>query len=216
MHQRRSSPSPRGESFGEHRHDGIEIRPRERAIRPRASHERKEIVFAALARRYLRGNLLREDVKRAVLRDDAIELAATHRAEERGAFDQVIARLGQQASLGRTADRVTRAADALEQRRDPVRRSDLADEIDVTDVDAELERRGRDERLQRAALQPMLGVEANLLRQAAVMRGHGLLAEPLAQMPRSTLGHLARIDEDQRRLVLRDQLREAVGDAPRR
>ena len=91
MHQRRSSPSPRGESFGEHRHDGIEIGSRERAIRPRASHERKEVVFAALARRYLRGNLLREDVERGILRDDAVKLAATHRAEECGAFNQVIA-----------------------------------------------------------------------------------------------------------------------------
>src|SRR2546423_13357509 len=89
-------------------------------------------------------------------------------------------------------------------------RSDLAHEIDVPDVDAELERRGGDERLQRPVLQPVLGVEANLLREAAVMRGDRILAEPLAQMARGALRHLARVHEDQRRPVLADQLRQPV------
>ena len=83
------------------------------------------------------------------------------------------------------------AADALQQRGDAVRRADLADEIDVADVDAELERRRGDERLQLPGLQPRLGVEPLLLRQAAVMRGDGVLAEALAQMPRDALGHAA-------------------------
>src|SRR5258705_9429816 len=89
-------------------------------------------------------------------------------------------------------------------------RADLAHEVHVTDVDAELERRGGDERLQRAVLQPMLGVEPNLLRQAAVMRGDRILAEPLAQVPRRPLRHLSRVHEDQRRAVLGDELRQAV------
>ena len=80
----------------------------------------------------------------------------------------------------------------------------------MTDVDAELERRRGDERLQRARLQSMLRVEANLLRQAAVMRGDRILAKPLAQMPRGPLGHLPRVDENQRRPVLGDELREAI------
>ena len=80
----------------------------------------------------------------------------------------------------------------------------------MADIDAELERRRRDERLQRAVLQPVLGVETNLLRQAAVMRGDGLLAQPLAQVTRRPLGHLSRVDEDQRRLVLGDELGQAV------
>ena len=55
---------------------------------------------------------------------------------------------------------VAGAADALQERRDAVRRSNLADEIDVADVDAELERRRRDERAQLPVLQPRFGVEA--------------------------------------------------------
>jgi hypothetical protein len=72
------------------------------------------------------------------------------------------------------------AADALEERRDAVRRPDLADQIDVADVDAELERRGRDERLQLAALQRS-SASRRVLRQAAVVRADGLLAEPVAR-----------------------------------
>ena len=42
------------------------------------------------------------------------------------------------------------------------------------------------------------------------MRGDGVLAEPLAEVPRDALGHPPRVDEDERRACARDQLREAV------
>jgi hypothetical protein len=65
------------------------------------------------------------------------------------------------------------AADALQQRRDAARRADLADEIDVADVDAELERRGRDERRSPPAFSRSRRRGA-LLRQAAVVRRDGV------------------------------------------
>ena len=74
------------------------------------------------------------------------------------------------------------AADALQEARDRARRAELADQIDVADVDAELERGGRDQRLQLAALEPLLGVEPLFLGEAAVVRGDMLLAEPLRQL----------------------------------
>ena len=83
------------------------------------------------------------------------------------------------------------AADALQERGDRARRAELADQVDVADVDAELERRGGDQRLQLAALQALLGVEPLLARQAAVVRGDVLLAEPLGQVARRALGHAA-------------------------
>ena len=96
-----------------------------------------------------------------------------------------------------------------------MRRSDLADEIDVTDVDPELQRRGRDQRFELPRLQPVLRVEPFVLRQAAVMRGHRRrtrcgIAEPLGEMTREALRHVPRVDEHERRLVLVDQLREPV------
>ena len=110
---------------------------------------------------------------------------------------------GKEPPLGRAADRVARAADALQKRRDRARRAELADEVDVADVDAELERGGGDQRFQLAALQPLLGLEPPLLGQAAVMGGDRVLAEPLGELARDALAHAARVDEDERRLCSR-------------
>ena len=73
------------------------------------------------------------------MRHDAIELATAGGTQQRRALHQVVERHRQHSSLGRTADRVPGSTDTLQQRRDAVRRSDLADEIDVPDIDAELE-----------------------------------------------------------------------------
>ena len=105
--------------------------------------------------------------------------------------------------LRRVLDLVARAADALQRDRDRSRRSDLADEIDRADVDAELERRRGDDRLELAGLQPLFGGQPQLARQAAVMRQHGVFAEPLAKVMRDPLGQPARVDEHERRLDAR-------------
>ena len=83
--------------------------------------------------------------------DDAIELAARgpRAAAPRTRRDRR-ATIGNRRPFGSAGDGVAGAADALQERGDAVRRADLADEIDVADVDAELERRGRDQRLERA------------------------------------------------------------------
>ena len=104
------------------------------------------------------------------------------RVEQRRAFDQFVARQREQPALGRAVDRVAGAADALQKRRDRARRAELADEIDLADIDAEFERGGRDQRLQGAVLEPLLGVEAQFLGEAAVMRRDLIGAEPLGQM----------------------------------
>ncbi len=144
------------------------------------------------------------------MHDDGIELAAANGAQQRGALNQVVARDRQQASLRHAGNRVSRPADALEERGDAVRRPDLADEVDVADVDPELQRGGRDERLERAGLEPVLGVEPRLLRETPVMRGHRLLAEPLAQLARDALRHPPRVHEHDRRLVRGDEIGEAL------
>ena len=105
---------------------------------------------------------------------------------------------------------MARAADPLQEARDRARRAELADEIDVADVDAQLERRGGDQRLQLAVLQPLLGVEPLLLGQAAVMRGDRVLAQPLGQRAGDALGHAARVDEYQRGAMRFDQAQEPV------
>ena len=88
----------------------------------------------------------------------------------------------------------------------------MADQIDVADVDAQLQRRGGDQHLQFAALQPLLGVEPKLLGHAAVMGGDRILAEAFRQLPRDALGHPARVDEDERRAMLARQRGDPIVD----
>ena len=102
------------------------------------------------------------------------------------------------------------SSDPLEERGDPVRRSDLTHQIHVPDVDAELERRGRDQRAQAAGLEPGLGVEARFFREAPVMRRDRVVADPIAQMTREALGHPPRVHENERRPMRLDERREPV------
>ncbi len=138
--------------------------------------------------------------------------SSPRRTERRSAraLDQVVARRREDAALRQAADGVAGTADPLQERRDAVWRADLAYEIDVPDVDPELERGRGHERAQLTGLQPALGVEPRLLRQAAVMRGDGVLSKPLAQVPRQPFRHAPRIDEYQRRPVRRDERRQPV------
>ena len=94
-----------------------------------------------------------------------VELARANGANQRGALDQFVARGGEEAALRLRADPVARAADALQRDRDRARRADLADQIDGSDVDAELERSRRDHRPQLAVLQTRLGVQAQSWRE---------------------------------------------------
>ena len=210
MDQRGAAAAPRREAVRRHREHGVEVASLEVAIRPRAAHEREQLVFGVLAAARFGDDLLREHVQRRIVRDDRVQFAAPDGPEQRRALDQIVARRRKDASLRRARDRVAGSADALEQRGDPVRRSDLADEIHVADVDAKFERRRRDERAQAAALQPRLGVEPCFFREAAVVRGDGVLAKPIAQVPRQPLRHPPRVDEHQRRPVVADQRGEPV------
>ena len=208
--ERRPAAAPRGETLGQHRHYGIELAAFERPVRPCAADEIEQLVFGTWPAGDFRRDLLREHIERRVLHDDGVELTAADRSEQRGAFHEVVARHRQQATLGRARNGVTRSTDPLQQRRDAVGRADLADQIDVTDIDAELQRCRGDQRFERAALEAMLRVDARFLGQASVMRGDLLFAEALAQVPGDSLGHPSRIDEDERRPMRADQLRQTV------
>ena len=102
----------------------------------------------------------------------------------------------------RPAAGVVRPAHPLQERGEAARRADLAHQLHRPDVDAQLQRRGGDQRLQVAAAQPGLDPLPPLLGQAAVMGGDLALAEPLAQLVRDPLGHPPGVDEHQRGPVL--------------
>ena len=192
--------------------DRVEVLARELAVGPGAPQAREQLVLVPGLGHARGDDRLRQDVERCARLGRAIEQALPHRDEQRGRFDQLVLGQREEPALGRAADAVSGATDALQQRRDRARRAELHDQVDVADVDAELERGGGDQRLELAALQPLLGVQSALLRETRVVGRDRVLAEDLRELGADALGHLARSDEDERRAVLADQIRDAGVD----
>ena len=144
----------------------------ELAIRPGAPHQREQLVLVPLARGDLGDDLLRQHVERLLAGSrSAIELAAAHASSSAAHSTSSSRDSGNSRPFGMPPTAWPERPTRCRKRRDRARRAELADQVDVADVDAELERRGRDQRLQLAALQPLLGVEPLLLGEAAVVRG---------------------------------------------
>ena len=92
MEKRAAPASPRRKAVGEHRHNGIELGLRERAIRPSTAAHGIELLLAPLAACDLGNDLLGQDVE-GMLRDrQPVELAAPGAVEQACAFHQVVAR----------------------------------------------------------------------------------------------------------------------------
>ncbi len=207
---RAAPPAVRREAVGDHARDSDEVVEREILVARGVRETLVQILDLPFLHADLSHDLLREHVERLRPWAYRVELAAANACEHRRALDEIVARQREQPPFRNSPEPVARPADALQERRDPVRRAELADEIDVADVDAQFERRRRDERLQLTRLQAFLGLEPVLLREAAVMRRHGVLAEPLGQVACRALGVPSRVDEHERRAMRADQLREPV------
>ena len=105
---------------------------------------------------------------------------------------------------------MARPAHALEADADVARRAYLADEVDVADVDAKLERRRGNADRHVAGLQPLLGVVPRLLRHAAVVRDDLRVAEPFRHEVGNALDQAARVHEQESRAVRPNELRDLV------
>ena len=155
---------------------------------------------------------MREHIQRLIGDRQRVEFAAANAVEQRRAFDQFVARQRKQPSLRRSFHRVARTPDALQERRDRARRAELADQIDIADIDAELQRSGGDQHLQGAALEPLFGVQPQFLGHAAVVGGDMFFAEAVRQLPGDALRHSAGVDEDERGAMLLRQRRDPFVD----
>ena len=174
-----ATAAARSEAVCEHPDDIVELRALQVAVGVGALQQGEELIEVPLARGDFGHDLLRQHIERLGGNAQAIELPAPDAVEQRRAFDEIVARQREKPAFGRAAQAVTGASDALQQGCDGPRRAELTDQIHVTDVDAELERCGRDESLELAALQARLRREAQLLRQAAVVRRDQRLAHTL-------------------------------------
>ena len=86
------------------------------------------------------------------------------------------------------------------------------DEIDRAHVDAELERRGRDQAADLSGLQPVFDLDALRPRERSVVRADQRLAGQLVERAGEPLRDAAAVDEDQRRAVRAHQFEQARMD----
>ena len=212
VQQRASAPGAFAHPLRKHVDDLAEVVAAQVPVRRGAPEQRVQVVLGPLLARRLRHDLLRQHVERRDGLHDAVEASPADGPHQRSALDQLVARGGEDAPLRAHAERVSGAADALQERRDATRRPHLAHEVDRADVDAELERGGGDERAQFAVLEPLLQPQPALLGEAAVVARDVLLAEPLRELMRHALRHPPRVHEHEGGAMSGDQLGDAVVD----
>ena len=129
----------------EHVEHVLELRARELRERIGAADERVQLADLDLLLGADADDLLREHVERVARNLRLLDRTLAHALHDDGGLQQIGTELREDAALRHRVERVTRAADALQPARDRLRRLDLHDEIDGAHVDAELERRRRDE-----------------------------------------------------------------------
>ena len=212
MDQRATPAAAGGEPLGQHVHDRGKILARQRAVRPGAAQAVVQRRLGPVLRRDFGNDLLGQHVERLVRNGQPIEFAAADAVQQRRAFHQIVARLREQPALRQAADGVAGATNTLQKACDRTRRAELTHQIHIADVDTELQRRGRHQRFEFAALQALLRGQALFLRQASVMRGDRRLAQAIRQLARHTLGHASRVDEHQRGAMRLDQPHQLVVD----
>ena len=160
----RAAPAPaRGEPLREHLYDVVEILAGEVAVGVGAAHQLVQRRLVPVVGCHSRHDLLGEDVERVAGDDQPVEPALRGRPYEGGALDQLVARQREQPSLRDRLQVMSRPPHALQQRRDRASRANLAHQVHRADVDPELERCRRHQRLELALLEPRLGVEPLLL-----------------------------------------------------
>jgi hypothetical protein len=207
-------PPPGRDALAEQVDDVVEIPARQRCEGSGPSDQAEQFVFGPFLRGAFGHDLLGQDVQRRDGLDDRVQPPVPDAAQQRRALHELVpAGRVQQAPRGAETG-VVGPAHPLQERGEAARRADLADQLDRPDVDAQLQRGGRHEGPQVTGPQPRLHPSAALLRQAAVVCGDLLLAEPLPELVGDPLRHPPGVDEHQRRAVTRHLLGDAIQDLP--
>ena len=141
---------------------------------------------------------------------EPVQFIAPRRIQQRRAFHQVVPAQGEQAPLWSRAQVVAGAPDPLQEHGDGTGRAKLADQVDIADIDPQFQGRGRNQGLEFSPFQPLFGIQAVFLCQAAVVGGNVFLPDPFRQGAGRALGQAPGIDEDQGGPVPADQ----VGQPP--
>ena len=200
------------DAFAEHDENFVKGFAGEVAIVAGAADEGEEVVFVPFVGGAGGYDLLGEDVEGRFGQGELIEVLLADGANDGGALDKFVASGGEEAAFGDGSTPVAGAAHALQGDGDCAGRADLADEIDVADVDAELERGGGDEDAALALFETALGFESEVSRERAVVGRDVFLAHALGEMVRDSLDEAAGVDEDESGAVLQGKLLKALID----
>ena len=122
----------------------------------------------------------------------------SHLPNQRRLLQQIIARGCEQPPFGYRAAPMPCASDALHGDRDGPRAGDLAHQIDIADIDAELERGCRHQDLDLASLQAPFRIQAQGSRERSMVCRHILNAKPLSKGEGHPLHKPSCVHEDQR------------------
>ena len=171
-----------------------------------AADDREQLVDPPAVDAGHRDDLLREDVQGVSRVAGRLDLPVVHRARDGGARDQIAAELGEDDSFADRPGLMSGAADALHAAGDRRRRFDLHYQIDRAHIDAEFQRRGGDQRLDAARFQQVFDVAARFACQRSVMRAYQRLARQLVERAGKPLRQAPAVDEQQRGLMLANQL----------
>ena len=211
--QRAAPPAPRAVTLAQHADDRVEIRPGKGAVRVGAADQRVELRRRPTPRRRPRRRSAAPARRAAVGIVEPVELAAPHGVEQRAALHQLVAREREQPPLGVPSTPWPERPDALQEGRDRARRAELADEVHVADVDA----RARATRSRPAPCSSPRFSRCSASRRRSRDRlpwcARDLSSPRRSDSWRATRSAMPpRVDEDERRAVRLDQLREAVVD----
>ncbi len=193
---------------GEHVQDTLERGARKIGEGSRPPDHRVDVVHLVHAVRGVRDDLLRQHVERIARVERLFHLAGGHAPGRRRAAEQVAPVLGEDHPLGDAADLMASPADPLQPGRDRRRGLDLHHQVHRSHVDPQLERGGRHDRRQVAALEPVLHLLALVARHRAVVGERHLGARQLVERARQPLREPPGVDEDHRRPVLADQIQQ--------
>ena len=199
----------------------LELAPLQVGVGPRAPDQGVELVdrHALLPGARRDGDhLLRQHVERVARHDRGLDEPLAHAPRHDGALQQVRAELGEDAPARDLPHAVAGAADALQASGHRLGRLHLHDEVHRAHVDAQLERRGRDQTGQRARLEQVLDDDALLARERPVV-GAGdlarlfaarlrLLCRQVVEAQRDALGGAPVVHEDECGAVLPDQAQQ--------
>ena len=179
----------------------------------------KQCVFVPLLDDACGHYLLRENVEGCVRDHQSVEIVLANGPHQCGALDKFIARSGEDARLGNGSTPMSGAARALQHDGNRTWRTQMADQVDGSNVDAEFERGGGDEHSQLAFLQFSLRFQPQFARHAAMVCGdrcfsRAVLAGAMrsARLMRDPFGQPPRVDEHQRGAVFSGKRDDSVVD----